>query len=44
VLGLRTTTPDSALQAAGADWIVTDCSHIYLHPVGEEEDLLLELR
>jgi sugar-phosphatase len=44
VLALRTTTPDSALQAAGADWIVTDCSNIYLHPGEEEKDLLLELR
>jgi glycerol 3-phosphatase-1 len=44
VLALRTTTPDSALQAAGADWIVTDCSNIYLHPVEEDKDLLLELR
>jgi sugar-phosphatase len=44
VLSLRTTTPDSALQAAGADWIVTDCSNIYLHPVEEDKDLLLELR
>src|ERR1700722_2391906 len=42
VLALRTTTRDSALQAAGADWIVTDCSHIYLHPVEEDQDLLLE--
>ena len=28
VLALRTTAPDSALRAAGADWIVTDCSSI----------------
>jgi sugar-phosphatase len=44
VLALRTTTADSALQAAGADWIVTDCGNIYLHPVEEDKDLLLELR
>lgn len=44
VLALRTTTPDSALHAAGTDWIVTDCSNIYLHPVKEDKDLLLELR
>jgi len=44
VLALRTTTSDSALQAAGADWIVKDCSNIYLHPVEEDKDLLLELR
>lgn len=44
VLALRTTTADSALQAAGTDWIATDCSNIYLHPVAEDKDLLLELR
>ena len=44
VLALRTTTADSALQAAGTDWIVTDCSNIFLHPVEEDKDLLLELR
>jgi mannitol-1-/sugar-/sorbitol-6-phosphatase len=43
VLALRTTTPDSALLAAGADWIVTDCSNIHLQPVEAENDLLLEL-
>jgi sugar-phosphatase len=44
VLALRTTTADSALQAAGADWIVTDCSTIYLQPVDGEKDLVLDLR
>ena len=43
VLALRTTTADCALHAAGADWIVTDCSNIHLHPVKEGKDLLLEL-
>jgi sugar-phosphatase len=43
VLALRTTTPDSALHAAGADWIVTDCSHIHLQPVEGDGDLILEL-
>jgi len=43
VLALRTTTPDPALQAAGADWIVTDCSNIRLQPVDGDNDLLLEL-
>jgi sugar-phosphatase len=44
VLALRTTTADSALQAAGADWIITDCSNIHLQPVDGEEDLVLDLR
>jgi sugar-phosphatase len=43
ILALRTTTPDSALHAAGADWIVTDCSNIRLQPVDGDKDLLLEL-
>jgi len=41
VLALRTTTPDAALHAAGADWIVTDCSNIHLQPI--QGDLVLEL-
>jgi mannitol-1-/sugar-/sorbitol-6-phosphatase len=43
VLALRTTTSDSALHAAGADWIVTDCSAISLQSVDAHGDLLLEL-
>jgi sugar-phosphatase len=43
VLALRTTTPDSALLAAGADWIVTDCSNIRLQTVDGDKDLILEL-
>jgi sugar-phosphatase len=43
VLALRTTTPDSALHAAGADWIVTDCSNIHLQPIQGDGDLILEL-
>lgn len=43
VIALRTTTPDSALRAAGADWIVTDCSHIHLQPIFGGGGLLLEL-
>jgi len=43
VLALRTTTPDSTLHAAGADWIVTDCSKIRLQPVHGEQDLVLDL-
>jgi mannitol-1-/sugar-/sorbitol-6-phosphatase len=45
VLALRTTTPDSALHAAGAGWIVTDCSNIHLQPIDGDGDgdLILEL-
>jgi sugar-phosphatase len=43
VLALRTTTPDPALQAAGVNWIVTDCSNIHLQPVDADKDLLLNL-
>ena len=43
VIALRTTTPDSALRAAGADWIVTDCSDISLQPIQADKDLFLEL-
>ena len=43
VIALRTTTPDFALRAAGADWIVTDCSAISLQSVDAHGDLLLEL-
>jgi len=32
VLAVRTTTPDSELLAAGADWIVNDCSSLRLAP------------
>jgi mannitol-1-/sugar-/sorbitol-6-phosphatase len=43
VLALRTTTADSALRAAGADWIVTDCGNIQLQPIDGDGDLFLEL-
>jgi sugar-phosphatase len=43
VIALRTTTPDSALRAAGADWIVTDCSEISLQPIQADKDLVLDL-
>ena len=43
VIALRTTTPDSALRAAGADWIVTDCSEISLQSIEADKDLVLEL-
>jgi sugar-phosphatase len=43
VLALRTTAPDSALGAAGADWIITDCSAISLQRIDAVKDLVLEL-
>lgn len=43
VLALRTTAPDSILHAAGADWIVTDCSAISLQRIDGDKDLFLEL-
>ena len=43
VLALRTTAPDSALDAAGADWIVTDCSTISLQRIDGDKDLVFEL-
>ena len=43
IIALRTTTPDSALRPAGADWIVTDCSEISLQSIEADKDLVLEL-
>jgi len=43
VVALRTTAPDSALRAAGTDWIVTDCSAISLQCTDADKDLVLEL-
>jgi mannitol-1-/sugar-/sorbitol-6-phosphatase len=43
VLALQTTTSDSALHDAGADWIVADCSEISLQPIKADEELVLEL-
>jgi len=43
VIALRTTTPDSALHAAGADWIVSNCSNIHLQSIHADQDLFLEL-
>jgi len=42
VMALRTTTPDDELRAAGADWIVDDCSAIHLYK-GDPRNLLFEL-
>lgn len=43
VLALRTTATDPALNAAGADWIVTDCSNIRLQPINQSHDLRMDL-
>jgi len=43
VLGLRTTTQDEALFAAGADWIANDCASIHITCSPTSADLLLEL-
>jgi sugar-phosphatase len=42
VIGLRTTTTDEELQAAGTDWIVNDCSTIHLYK-GDPRNILFEL-
>lgn len=42
VIAVRTTTPDDELQAAGADWIVNDCSAIRLHE-GNPRHIMFEL-
>ena len=41
VLALRTTTSDAELQQAGADWIVNDCSELFLDSSGAGEKFLL---
>jgi sugar-phosphatase len=43
VLAVRTTTPDDALLAAGADWITNDCSSLRLLPSPQPGKLLFEL-
>jgi sugar-phosphatase len=43
VIALRTTTDDPTLFAAGADWIVTNCSSISLTSIENNGDLLLKL-
>lgn len=44
VIGLRTTTSDATLGAAGADWMIDDCSFITLQPVSSDGELVLQLR
>jgi len=43
VLALRTTTPDSELLAAGADWIVNDCASLHLAANGDPGQLTFGL-
>jgi mannitol-1-/sugar-/sorbitol-6-phosphatase len=44
VLALRTTSPDSELTAAGADWIVNDLSFVQLAPVADGRRLEFAIR
>ena len=41
VLALRTTASDAELQQAGADWIVDDCSELFLDSSAAGEEFLL---
>ena len=43
VLAVRTTVDDGTLLAAGADWIINDCSSIRVSPASSTGQLLLEL-
>jgi sugar-phosphatase len=43
VLSVRTTTHDAELLAAGADWIVNDCSSLRVSPDASPSKLLLEI-
>lgn len=43
VLALRTTATDAELTAAGADWFLTDCSHLALGCAPAAGSLLLQL-
>ena len=43
VLAVRTTTPDEPLLAAGADWIVNDCSSLRITPASQPGQLAFEL-
>jgi sugar-phosphatase len=44
VLGLRTTSTDAELLAAGADWVADDLSSLSLDPVEQKEGLTFLLR
>jgi sugar-phosphatase len=41
VLALRTTANDAELREAGADWIIDDCSEIFLDSAAQDETILL---
>jgi sugar-phosphatase len=41
VLALRTTANDAELREAGADWIIDDCSEIFLDSAVKDETILL---
>jgi len=41
VLALRTTATDMELREAGADWIVDDCSELFVHSATDGEAFLL---
>jgi sugar-phosphatase len=43
VIGVRTTTPDDEMLAAGADWIVNDCSSLRLVDTPTDGKLYFEL-
>jgi mannitol-1-/sugar-/sorbitol-6-phosphatase len=43
VLGVRTTTPDEELLAAGADWIVNDCASIGLARESTDTEMILRI-
>lgn len=43
VIGVRTTTIDQELLAAGADWIANDCASLRVDPVSTATRLLLEI-
>jgi len=41
VVALRTTASDAELEEAGADWIVKDCSELFVESAGAGEEFLL---
>ena len=41
VVALRTTAEDAELRAAGADWIVNDCTELSVDPIKNGEEVLL---
>lgn len=43
VIGLRSTTPEPELFAAGADWLVNDCASLRVTPQPDTQSLLIEI-